>query len=137
MVMRRSRWRGQDGFIRENLWLIIVIVVLGIVVLDGFSLYRTYQSARGDALRAAQAAAVDYAQTSSLKSAQLAAQQTLVRSNEKLVKFSSTSSLDGSAVFTVTASGHADTYVFKYLRYLGLKKWVNRMSNPSATRSSN
>jgi hypothetical protein len=27
--------------------------------------------------------------------------------------------------------------VFRYLRYVGLKKWVNKTSNPSATRSSN
>jgi Flp pilus assembly protein TadG len=134
--MRRSRWRGQDGFIREILWLAVVIVVLGIVVLDGFSLFTTYQSVRDDALRAARAAALEFAQTADLKSAQIAAQQALLRSNEKLAKFSSTSALDGSAVFTVTASGHADTYVFKYLRYIGLKKWVNEMSNPSATRSS-
>ncbi len=134
--MRGSRWRGQDGFIRENLWLIIVIVVIGIIVIDGFSIFMTYQSVRDDAMRAARAATVEYAQTTDLKAAQLAAEQALLRSNEKLTDFSSTTSLDGSAVFSVTATGHADTYVFKYLRYLGLKKWVNDMTTPSATRTS-
>jgi hypothetical protein len=135
--MRRSRWRGQDGFIREILWLVVIVVVIGVIVLDGISLFTSYQSVRDDAFRAARAAAIDFTQTSDQKSAELAAQQALLRSNEKLVKFSYTTALDGSAVFTVTASAHADTYVFKYLRYVGLKKWVNNMSNPSATRSSN
>ena len=134
--MRGSRWRGQDGFIRENLWLIVVILVIGIVVLDGFSIFTNYQSVRDDAMRAARAAALEFAQTTDVKAAQLAAEQALLRSNERLSDFSVTHSLDGTAVFSVTATGHADTYVFKYLRYLGLKKWVNDMTNPSATRTS-
>jgi len=135
--MRGSRWRGQDGFIRESLWLIAVILVIGIVVLDGFSIFTTYQSVRDDAMRAARAATLEFAQTTDVKAAQLAAEQALLRSNERLSDFSVTHSLDGTAVFSVTATGHADTYVFKYLRYLGLKKWVNDMTNPSATRTSN
>ena len=134
--MRGSRWREQDGFIRESLWLIVIIMIIAVVVLDGFSLFTTHQSVRNDALRASRAAAQEYAQTTDVKAAQLAAEQALLRSNERLTQFSSTTSSDGSAVFTVTATGHADTYVFKYLRYLGLKKWVNGMTNPSATRSS-
>ena len=28
---------------------------------------------------------------------------------------------------------HADTRAFKFLRYVGLKKWVNQMTSPTAT----
>ncbi len=36
-------------------------------------------------------------------------------------------------MITVKAKGHADTYAFELLRYIGLKKWVNQMTNPTST----
>ena len=46
--------------------------------------------------------------------------------------FSSKSGLDGASVIVVKAEAHADTRAFKLLRYVGLKKWVDRMTNPTA-----
>ena len=50
--------------------------------------------------------------------------------------FSTGQGLDGQLQFTVTVKTHTDTYAFKYLRYVGLKKWVNQMTNPSGSSTS-
>ena len=36
-------------------------------------------------------------------------------------------------MITVKARAHANTHAFKLLRYVGLKKWVNQMTNPTGT----
>ena len=65
--------------------------------------------------------------------AKLAAQQYLIKADKKLVAFSSAHRPDGGVVITVKAKAHADTRAFKLLRYVGLKEWVNRMTNPTGT----
>ena len=134
--MRRTRWREQDGFLREIVWFGLIIGIIAVIVLDGLALFTANQSVKDDALRAARAAAQEYAQTLDTKGAELAAQQALIRENERLTGFEVTTRADGATVFAVTATAHADTYVFDLLRYVGLKKWVNQVTNPSATRSS-
>ncbi len=134
--MSGTRWRAQDGFIREILWFVLIIVIIAVVVLDGIAIFTANQSVKDDALRAARAAATEYAQTQDPSAAQLAAKDGLVRDNETLTGFKVSVAPDGSAVFTVTAKGHADTRAFRFLRYVGLKKWVDRVTNPTATRSS-
>ncbi|MCX6372491.1 MAG: hypothetical protein NTX16_05305 [Actinobacteria bacterium] len=131
--MSSSRLRRQDGFIREILWLVVILAVLAVVVLDGLALFSVNQSVKGDADRAAEEAHTEYVQTSDLGAAKLAAEQYLIKSNKKLIAFSSTTGLDGGTVITVEAKAHADTYAFTLLRYVGLKKWVNRMTNPTGT----
>jgi hypothetical protein len=134
--MQSTRWRSQDGFIRETIWLVLVVVVVAVVVLDGIAIFSAHQSIKDDAQRAAQAAATEYVQSQSIGAAKLAAQQGLLRDNEKLTGFSVSTAADGSAVFTVTARAHADTRAFRFLSYVGLKKWVNQVTNPSATATS-
>jgi type II secretory pathway pseudopilin PulG len=134
--MLRARLHRQDGFIREVLWLFLTIAVIAMVVLDGLALFTAYQSVRDDAATAAGEARNVFTQTPDPAAAEKAARDYLTKSNEHLVAFSATTGLDGNPVFTVTASAHADTYVFKLLKYVGLKKWVKRMTEPSATRSS-
>jgi len=131
-----ARWRAEDGFIREIVWLVVIIVVLAVAVLDGLAIFWANQSVKDDALRAARAAATEYVQTQSPTAAKLAAQQALVIANEELMGFEVSTAADGSAVFTVTAKAHAKTRAFKLLRYVGLREWVERVTNPSATRSS-
>jgi uncharacterized protein YpmB len=135
--MRRRRRRAQDGFIREILWWVIIIVVIAVVVLDGIAIFAANQSVKDDARRAARAAASEYAQSLDTTAAKLAAEQALIGANEKLADFQVARAADGSAVFTVTATAHADTRAFRLLQYVGLKKWVNSVVNTSATRSSN
>jgi hypothetical protein len=134
--MQGTRWHAEDGFIREILWFVLVIVIIAVVVLDGIAVFSANQSVKDDALRAARAAATEYVQTQSVTAAKLAAQQGLLRDNETLGGFETSTAADGTMVFAVTARAHAETRVFKFLRYVGLKKWVNSVTNPSATRSS-
>ena len=134
--MSGKRWRAQDGFIREILWFVLIIVIIAVVVLDGIAIFTANQSVKDDALRAARAAATEYAQTQNPTAAELATRQGLLRDNETLTGFKVAMAPDGSAVFTVTAKGHAVTRAFRFLRYVGLKKWVDRVTNPTATRSS-
>jgi len=134
--MLSARLRRQDGFIREILWLVLGLAILAIVVLDGLAIFGAYQSVKGDAGRAAEEAHSEFVQTTDLAAAKLAAQQYLIKSNKKLVAFSSTTGLDGATVITVKAKAHANTYAFKFLRYVGLKKWVAQVTNPTGTGTS-
>jgi hypothetical protein len=131
--MHSSRLRGQDGFIREILWLVVCLAVLAIVVLDGLAVFAAHQSVKEDAKRAASEAQTEYVQTLDLTAAKLAAQQYLIKANKTLVAFSGATGLDGTMVITVKAKAHANTYAFKLLQYVGLKKWVNQMTNPTGT----
>ena len=131
--MNSARLRRQDGFIREVLWLVLGLAIFAVVVLDGLALFNVHQSVKADAATAATQAQTEYALTLDLAAAKLAAKQYLIQANEKLVAFSSSTSPDGATVFTVEAKAHADTYVFKLLRYVGLKKWVNEITNPTGT----
>jgi hypothetical protein len=131
--MHSARLRRQDGFIREILWLVVGLAILAIVVLDGLAIFTAHQSVKGDAERAATEAHTEYVQTTDLGIAKLAAQQYLIKANKKLVAFSSAVGLDGGTVITVKAKAHADTRAFKLLRYIGLKKWVDQMTNPTGT----
>ena len=135
--MNSARLRRQDGFIREVLWLVLGLAIFAVVVLDGLALFNAHQSVKADAKTAATEAQTEYAQTLDLGAAKLAAQQYLIKANETLVAFSSTTGLDGTTVITVKARAHADTHAFKLLRYVGLKKWVNQMTNPTGTGTSN
>jgi Flp pilus assembly protein TadG len=134
--LRYARLRRQDGLIREAIWLVVIIAIIAVVVLDAFALFHANQSVRDAASAAANEARNAYSQTPTLAAAKLAAQDYLNQTGVTLVALSSTRATDGSITFTVTARAHADTYAFKYLRYVGLKKWVQQTSNPSVTRSS-
>jgi len=129
--MQSARLRRQDGFIREVLWLVLSLAILAVVVLDGLAIFTAHQSVKGDAERAAAEAHTEFVQTLDLGAAKLAAQQYLIKANKKLVAFSSATGLDGDTVITAKAKAHADTYAFKLLRNVGLKKWVDQMTNPT------
>jgi len=134
--MHSARLRRQDGFIREIFWLALGLAILAIVVLDALAIFSATQSVKGDAERAAEDAHIELVQTSDLGAAKLAAQQYLVKANKKFVAFSSATGLDGGTVITVEAKAHADTYAFKLLRYIGLTKWVDQMTNPTGAGTS-
>jgi hypothetical protein len=131
-----ARLRRQDGLIREAIWLFVIIAVVAVVVLDGLALFHANQSVRDAAAAAANEARDAYSQTPTLATAQLAAKTYLAKNGDTFVAMTTSQAADGTVTFTVTAKTHADTYAFKYLRYVGLKKWVQQTSNPSVTRSS-
>lgn len=135
--MFSARLRRQDGFIREILWVALAIAVVAVVLLDAMALFNAHQSVHDNASTAANAARDEYAQTSSAAQAKAVATQYLAKSGDQLIAFSTGRGLDSNLAFTVVAKGHAKTYAFHYLSYVGLKKWVDTMSNPTASESSN
>ena len=134
--MNNARLRRQDGLIREAIWLCAIVAIVAVVMLDGFALFHANQSVRDSAAAAANEARNAYSQSPTLSSAKVAAQDYLAKNGDTFVAMTTSQAADGTLRFTVTAKTHADTYAFKYLRYVGLKKWVQQTSNPSVTRSS-
>jgi predicted lipid-binding transport protein (Tim44 family) len=134
--VRYARLRRQDGLIREAIWLFIIVAIIAIVVLDALALFHANQSVRSAATAAANEARNAYSQSPTLAAAKLAAQNYLAKNGDIFVGMTTSRALDGTIIFSVTAKTHADTYAFKYLRYVGLKKWVQQTSNPIVTRSS-
>jgi len=136
-VLRTSHLRRQDGFIREILWVALVIAIVAVVVLDGMSIFTAHQAVTNDTKTAAREARTEYAQSLSLPSAKIAAVQYLSKSGLELVAFSSEKGAEGTVVFTVEAKADAETYLFKYLRYVpGLDSWVERMTQPTGSARS-
>jgi heme exporter protein D len=135
--MFSARLRRQDGFIREILWLALAIAIVAVVLLDAMSLFSAHQTTHDNANAAAHAAQQEYAQTSDAASAKAAAQISLAKNGDKLIAFSAGRTPESDVVFMVTAQGHADTYAFHLLRYVGLKDLVHKMSDPTATEGSN
>lgn len=134
--MRRRSLRQQDGFIRGVLWFALILAVAAIVVLDGMALFRANQAVRNDAAEAANEARNVYAQVVDLGAAELAAKEYLERSGDTMISFATRTNLEGQLVFVVGATTYAETRAFKYLRNLGLKSWVDQVTNPVVTRVS-
>lgn len=135
-MTQRSRLRGQDGFIREVVWIVVVLAVIGVVILDGMAIFSAYQS-DDDAAKAAREARTEYAQSLNVPSARLAARQYLSRSGLELVDFSAVRTESGTVKFTVTAQASADTYAFHYLGKIPqLEDWVERTTHPARTGSA-
>jgi hypothetical protein len=132
--MRTARHSGQDGFIREVLWLGLIVAVIAIVLLDAMALFNAHQASHDNAASAVREAETEYAQTSSAAQAKAAAQDYLERTGVKLIAFKTTESFDGNTTFAVTTTAHAKTYAFKYLSHVpGLKDWVKQTLNPVST----
>jgi Flp pilus assembly protein TadG len=130
-VSTSSRLRNQDGFIREVVWLAVILAVLAVVILDGMAIFNAYQSAGNTSSDAAEAALTEYAQSQNPTSAKLAAEGQLSKNGLTLISFTITQSVEGGPKIVVTAKDHADTYAFHYLSAISpFKKWVARTTNP-------
>jgi hypothetical protein len=136
-VSQRARLRGQDGFIRGVVWIVVILAIIAVVILDGMAIFSAYQSAGDNATNAAEDARTDYAQTLNVPSAKLAAEQYLAKKNLELVDFKAVQTTDGTVKFTVTAKATADTYAFRFLGAIPpLKDWVERTTHPTRTGSA-
>ena len=133
--MSRSLQR-QDGFARGVLQLALIVAVAAFIVLDGMALFNAQQSVEDSVAVAAVEARNAYFETQNVAGAKQAAQASLAKNGKEFAGLVMSRNLEGALVFSVSAKGHADTYVFKYLGYVGLKDWVNRMTNPAATQAS-
>jgi hypothetical protein len=132
-----GRLHRQDGFVREVVWLAMVVAIAALVLLDSIALVNAYRSTTDSATAAAVEARNTYYETQDVVSAKQAARASLAKNGKEFVSLKTSRSLDGTLVFNVTAKGHTDTYAFKYLRYVGLSGWVNGMMNPTSTQPSN
>jgi Flp pilus assembly protein TadG len=136
-VSTRSRLRSQDGFIREVVWIVVILAIIAVVVLDGMAIFNAYQSAGNTSSDAAKAAVTEYAQSQNTTSAKLAAEEQLSKNGLKLVGFKVTQSITGNTKIVVTSKAHADTYAFHFLGAIPpLKDWVERTTNPVRSGSS-
>jgi hypothetical protein len=133
-VPRSSRLRSQDGFIREVLWVALVIAIIALVVLDGMAIFTAHQSVSDDSATAAEEAFNEYAQSFNAPAAKLAAERYLDKSDLEMVQYSAVKMPDGTIKFSVTAKASAHTYAFKLLGVIPqLKDWVERTTHPSGT----
>jgi Flp pilus assembly protein TadG len=131
---QRARLRSQDGFIREAIWIFVILTVIAVVILDGMAIFNAYQSAGDSATNAADAARTDYAQTTNAADAKLAADEYLAKKGLEMKGFKAVQTPDGTVQFTVTARATADTYAFHYLASIPpLKDWVERTLHPTRT----
>lgn len=133
-VTRSARMRGQGGFIREIVWVALVIVIIAIVILDGMAIFSAYQSVSDETSTAAREARTEYAQTLNAPAAKLAAREYIEKSGLELVEYSATRAPGGVITFKVTAEATADTYAFRLLGVIPpLKDWVERTTHPTGT----
>ncbi|MBE0528580.1 MAG: hypothetical protein IH629_05195, partial [Thermoleophilia bacterium] len=114
-MTRSPRLRGQDGFIREILWVALIIGIIAVIILDGMAIFRAHQSVSDDTTRAATEARREYAQTLNAPAAKMAAEQYIQKSGLELVEYSAIRTAEGTVEFTVTAKASADTYAFRFL----------------------
>jgi len=133
-LSQRARLRSQDGFIREAIWIVVILSVIAVVVLDGMAVFNAYQSAGDSATNAAEAARTNYAETVNVAAAKLAADEYLAKKGLEMKGFKAVQTPDGTVKFTVTARATADTYAFHYLGSIPpLKDWVERTLHPTRT----
>ena len=126
-----SRLRSQDGFIREVVWIVVILAIIAVVILDGMAIFNAYQSAGNTSSDAAQAALTEYAQSQNAAAAKLAAELHLAKNGLTMVGFEISKATDGNTKITVTAKDHADTYAFHFLGVISpFKHWVERTTNP-------
>lgn len=136
-VPRSARLRSQDGFIREVVWIVVILAIIAVVILDGMAIFNAYQSAGNGSADAAKAGLTEYAQTFNVQAAELAAREHATRRGIEIVEFSVGKTAEGSYMVTVTGKTTADTYAFRYLGLIPpLKDWVERTTHPVRTDSA-
>ena len=134
--MRHAGREGQAGFVRELLWVSLVVLIGAVVVLDAVSLYSAYERVRKDSDDAARLARQVHLQELDVRQAERSARALLGRRGDELTSFE-TEGGGEATVFVVAATRHVDAYAFGYLAYIpGVDGWVERTMNPSATARS-
>ena len=133
-MSQRSRLSSQDGFIREVLWIVVILGIIALVILDGMAIFNAYQTAGDSATNAAEQARTQYAQTLNVPAAKLVAEEYLAKKGLEMVDFKAAQTENGTVRFTVTAKATADTYAFKFLGAIPpLKDWVEHSTHPVET----
>jgi Flp pilus assembly protein TadG len=136
-VSTSSRLRSQDGFIREVVWIVVVLAVIAVVVLDAMAIFNAHQSVSNTSSDAAQAALTEYAQSQNAAAAKLAAEEQLAKNGLTMVSFKINQNPEGNTKIVVTSKDHADTYAFRFLGKIPpFKDWVQSVTNPVGSGSA-
>ena len=136
-MSQRSRLRNQDGFIRGLVWIVVILAVISVVILDGMAIFNAYQTAGDGSGDAAKAAITEYAQSTNLTAAKLAAEEQAAKNGLKIVKFTVGENNEGTYKVTITGETSAETYALHYLGMIPpLKDWVERTTHPVRTNSA-
>ncbi len=114
-MSQRSRLRGQDGFIREVIWIVVILAVIAVVILDGMAIFRAYQSADDATSAADEARHRVRAVTQRRRPPSRPPSSTSPSPDLEMVDFKAAQTESGTVKFTVTAKATADTYAFRYL----------------------
>ncbi len=131
--VRRGRAAQQSGFLRGVLWVGLTVLIVAVVALDAVALYAAYEKVHTDTDDAARQARQVLVQELSVGRAEQAARRLLESRGDELLALK-TKGTGEQTVFIVSATRHANTYVFRYLRYIpGLEAWVERTMDPTAT----
>lgn len=136
--MHTVRRRRQEGLIREALYIFLAVAVVMAILLDGLAIFTAQQGARETASEAGREARATYVDTLSVEEARADATALAASRDAELLAFT-VAAPDGTTprTFTVTVTKTAETYLFKYLRYLpGLEDWVHDVQNPVITRTT-
>jgi hypothetical protein len=137
VVPGSSRLRRQDGFIREVVWICVILGIIAIVILDAMAIFNAHQSAGNGSADAAQAGLTEYAQSTNVRAAELAALEQAAKNGVDITKFEVGKTPEGSYKVTVTGKTTADTYAFRYLALIPpFKDWVERTTHPVSTESA-
>jgi hypothetical protein len=137
-----ARWRREDGFVREIVLYLAVVVVIAVVVFDSVSVMKAYLGVRQNASDAADEALNTYVQTGNTIMAENSASAWLKLHDAALVSgsFKLSPSFYGPDKATVTVGAKRDphTYLFHYLQSVpwGIGDWFERMINPRSVQNN-
>jgi hypothetical protein len=118
----------RGGFLGTAIFLGIVIAIMAAVVIDGTSIYHTYNSAKAATEEAAEMAADHYSNNRNEALAGLVAEQHCVEEGFDFIDFQVNREMGN--LFEVTCGAEAETFAFKHLPYL--KDMVYQESTSSA-----
>ena len=132
----------QDGFVREIVWYLAVVVIICVVVFDSVAVTKSHLGVRQNATDAADEALSTYIQSGNPAMARDSASTLLKLHGSEMIKdsFRLKRSVEGPdhATVTVGARKSTKTYLLRYLEDVpwGVGPWFRRLLNPSAVESN-
>ena len=137
-----AQLKRQDGFVREIVWYLAVVVVICVVVFDGVAVTKAHLGVSQNATDAADEALNTYIQSGNPGMAKDSASTLLKLHGSQMIagSFELQRSVDGPdhATVTVGARRATKTYLLRYLEDVpwGVGPWFHRLLNPSAVESN-
>ena len=140
--MKLAKLGRQDGFVREIVWYLAVVVIICVFVFDGVAVTKANLGVRQNATDAADEALSTYISSGDVGMAKDSASALLKVHGSAMIKgsFKLRPSASGpeQATVTVGARKTTKTYLVRYLQDVpwGVGPWFHRLLNPSAIESN-